>query len=70
MTKEIINEAIQYWIHEGEAPDGFEIRPIAWIHADKITEADDEEQFRVILGRLLQAGATFNFEIRSAERVL
>lgn len=69
MTKKVIEQAIKYWIDEGEEPEGFEITPILWEHENRMTEADDPERFRVVLGRLLQAGAPFSYKVRRDERV-
>jgi len=69
MTKKIIEQAVKWWIDEGEAPDGFEVKPISWIHGDRETEASDDDQFRVTMGRLLQGGATIHVKMGRNERV-
>lgn len=69
MTAAILTEAIEEWIENGEAPDGFEIEPIAWVHAGRATEATDESRFRDVLGRLVRAGTPYHFTIRRNERV-
>jgi hypothetical protein len=69
MTRAVLEEVVHYWIENGESPDGFEVKPIAWVHKNRITGADDEEKFRAVLGRLLQAGTTVSLKIRGHEGV-
>lgn len=69
MSKQVIEEAIRYWIEYGEDPAGMVITPISWQHGNSVTEADDPERFRIVLGRLLQAGAHIAFKMGSDERV-
>jgi hypothetical protein len=69
MSRQVIEEAIKYWIEFGEDPAGFVITPLYWQHEDRTTEADDSDRFRQVLGRLLQGGASIRFEMGSHERV-
>lgn len=69
MTTAVLEEAVKYWIEEGDNPDGFEITPIAWIHGNKTREAESEEDFRAVLGRLLQGRGAVHFTIRSHEGI-
>ena len=67
--KEVLDQAIKYWIEHGEDPEGFEVTPIEWQHGDKTTLADDPERFRIVLGRFLQSGSTISIKIRRDERI-
>jgi hypothetical protein len=69
MPAKILTQVVKEWVETGETPEGFAIKSIRWIHSEKETEGSDDQTTRTILGRLLQAGASLSFQIRSNEGI-
>jgi hypothetical protein len=57
LSKDVIREAIQYRVENGENPPGIELNIVSWKHGDREKDANDSDEEWAQFGRFLQGSS-------------